>query len=1038
MLLKFFKKLSASRFVDILILIVLSIIVHRGWFKPGMLDCGDLWAMPREALVKLFSVPYIWFSFSPSYYCPEYASLCQYFPNIFVYPVLQLLPSLAAKIGFDSGNCLRITFFFPYLFLSMFSVYYFTYTLFKKRIICFFATLFFLFNSITLACLSGGVPILAIANVLALLILAFFIKGLQRDYLKNGILTGIFLSLSIAYLPPSAYLTVWAILIFFIGALITEVKNYTRSKKSDRIFNLFRYLILVFIVPVVLHFYWILPNLLTNNQLIPSYPGHDQVGWVHALSYGKLYHTISHYGLGWPPQSPTFPKIPWPYFIIPLLVLIGIVSGFKNRDVRLLTIIAIIGVFFSKGDNKPFGDVYLWFFQYIPGGRMFRVPGKFYCLVNLTYAPLLGVGVNYLADILAKIGDRKRLFFRKGFLKPIFIIFIFCFIIYLVFPAILGELGGTFEAKQIPEQYKIIKEFIQNQPANSFRTYWYPMRGRYAFFSQEYPIISAYYLIGNIGYFLAETRNPEVFKQTNYISKIFGLLNIKYCFLPIENELLFCGRNSYLEVLSHQVGLKRIKIEGDVDVFENQYFLPRFFAADKSTLIVGGLKALALLTSLEGLDFSRCAMFFADQIKDSFPDLLEHVRTVVFYGRDVNDLALSSLGKKYRFELTRHVSQLIDDDVPGRWIKTSKLFYLVQSYDGAIVQNPNGIIYRHRMSKPSKLSTPISIDIKIGNTYEIWLRAFKGTDTGKLSVEIFKKSGILNFNKETLFEIDLKDRRDSFRWIKIATVYLDKGRHYFQIVHDGSYAGMVDQFVVVSKEVMETSRQNIRMNLRGKDIILIENPSGSAISIPVPVEGEYRLAANIDTYNFSGKLILKLNGKNIELKNLNRKNNNFWVDGDTAVNLKEGKVDITMAQEGLGRIKLKTVMLYRTIIPISSVSELFKGGKAAFVAWNMINPTKYKVKLKTEWPAYLIFSEGFDRNWRLNLKKPVSSVCAYGVINSFFIPQGNEIEAILEFTPQRYMYMGLWVSVIGIVFISFYLLYEVINLLKYRYHNKKF
>ena len=170
----------------------------------------------------------------------------------------------------------------------------------------------------------------------------------------------------------------------------------------------------------------------------------------------------------------------------------------------------------------------------------------------------------------------------------------------MISPALLGELGGTFEAKQVPEQYKIIQKFIQNHPPDYLRTYWYPVKGRYAFYSLEYPIVSAYYLTGNLGYFLTDTCNAEVFKQTNYISKIFGLLNIKYCFLPVDKELLYRGRDSYLEVLNNQIGLKKLEIGEGIDVFENQYFLPRFFATDNGALITGGLKALSSLSSLGG------------------------------------------------------------------------------------------------------------------------------------------------------------------------------------------------------------------------------------------------------------------------------------------------------------------------------------------------------------------------------------------------------------------------------------------------------
>lgn len=1014
------------RVINILILIALTIVIHRGWFSPGMLDYGDMWAIPREALVKLSYIPYSWLSFSPLYFYPEHASLCQYFSNMFVYPVLQLLPSLAAKIGFDAGNCLRITFFFPYLFISMFSIYYFTYTLFKKRIICFFATLYFVFNVGILSIQYGGILVSAIADALAPLILAFFIKGLQRNCLKNAILTGIFLSLSIAYYPPSAYLTAWAILLFFIDALITEVRNYTQSKNTDRIFSLFRYLILVFIVPIIINFYWILPAILTNNPPVTSLPGYDQVGWIYALSYAKLYHTVINYGLSWPPQSPTFPKVPLQYLVIPLLVLIGIVRGFNNRNVRLLTIIAIIAVFFAKGANKPFGEVYAWFFINIPGGRMFRVPGKFTCLTNLAYAPLIGIGIDYLAGILAKVGDRK-------ILKPIFIIFIFCFIIYLVFPAMTGKLGGTFEARQIPEKYKIIKEFIQNQPADYFRTYWYPMRGRYAFFSPEYPIVSAYYIRGNMGYFLTDTCNAEVFKQTNYIAKIFGLLNIKYCFLPLENELLYRGKNFYLEVLTNQIGLRRMKIGEGIDIFENQFFAPRFFATEHGALVVGGLRALLSLSALEGVNLSRWAIFFADQLKEDSKGLLGNIEIIVFYNRDITDLTLALAGKEYRVDLTKYVIQRSDDPAIGRWVKGR--LPPEQSFDGAITQNLSGIIYRHMnvgYDAPSKLNKPIPIVAKEGENYEIWIRPFKGQNRGRLSIITSKSKDMSKSSSQILQEVDLNDKSDSFQWVNLGTYYLDKGTHYFQIVHHSGPIGMVDQFVIVPKRIIDSLRQEILSILQNKDIILMREESSPSCNFYIPEDGKYRIAVYFNNQNFSGNLVINLNNNAIKKMNFNDKDNkikNFWFETDT-LELPKGLSNIFIYKEGDGEIETKKFVIYKSKMH-SDIKEIFKT-KEEFVPvnWQLINPTKYRVKLSIEKPAYLIFSEGFDNRWVLNFKKPVSSIPAYSLVNSFFINQPGQIDTILEFTPQRYVYKGLWVSGIGLVLISIYLLYNIINLFK--------
>ncbi len=457
-----------NRAIDILVLIILGIFGYRGWFRPGILDIGDLLAYPREQLVHFFSFPYIWNSTVaiPGLGTSDTLLLHRY-PLFWLY-------GLISRLGFDFSVSERIVYFFPYLFLSLLSMYYFTYVLFKKRLICFFASMFYVFNTFVLSLVAGGILSIAMAYALAPLVLAFFIKGLKENRLRNGLLAGMFLTLSICYEPRISYLTIGAISLFFVNALIEETKLHN-FKPTKKIVEVIGYLMLVSVVPVVLHFYWILPSLLVQMPELPT--GYDSEGWVRTLSYAKLSHNAAFYSISWPLGSPSFPVVPLQYFAIPLIVLIGVLSCLKDKNVRLLAIIALMSVFFGKGSNKPFGEVYIWFFKYFPGGKMFREPGKFLCLVALAYAPLLGVGIDFLSNGLRRVKFKKlKISLESQGLRVVFLAFIFFFLIYLIFPAMVGKVGGTFDANQVPREYEILEEFIKSQPLH-FRTFWRPIKG---------------------------------------------------------------------------------------------------------------------------------------------------------------------------------------------------------------------------------------------------------------------------------------------------------------------------------------------------------------------------------------------------------------------------------------------------------------------------------------------------------------------------------------------------------------------------------
>ncbi|MDO8638060.1 MAG: hypothetical protein Q7R43_00675, partial [Candidatus Daviesbacteria bacterium] len=90
----------------------------------------------------------------------------------------------------------------------------------------------------------------------------------------------------------------------------------------------------------------------------------------------------------------------------------------------------------------------------------------------------------------------------------------------------------------------------------------------------------------------------------------------------------------------------------------------------------------------------------------------------------------------------------------------------------------------------------------------------------------------------------------------------------------------------------------------------------------------------------------------------------------------------------------------------------------ADVTYQQINPTKYKVSVNgLKGPAFLVFSESFDKLWKLNNQ---SSLPVYGFLNGFSIEMDGEY--IVEFEPQKYVYPGLVISGIMTICLSLFFL----------------
>lgn len=80
-----------------------------------------------------------------------------------------------------------------------------------------------------------------------------------------------------------------------------------------------------------------------------------------------------------------------------------------------------------------------------------------------------------------------------------------------------------------------------------------------------------------------------------------------------------------------------------------------------------------------------------------------------------------------------------------------------------------------------------------------------------------------------------------------------------------------------------------------------------------------------------------------------------------------------------------------------------------------INPTQYQIKLQPQ-VNWLIFSDRFDKGWQIKNLSNTKHVPFYAMINGFSV---NEIsgDQILEYTPQRYVFLSIILSVSSLVLI---------------------
>jgi hypothetical protein len=229
-------------------------------------------------------------------------------------------------------------------------------------------------------------------------------KELKNSLIKNRLIVGLILSIQVMWDLRIAYITLIGIFLYYIinqftGSRAKELKNWRVVRNVFFVFGI------PFLVVLGLHFYWILPLLMTwRNGGTPIQnlgSAYTTTGAVEYLSWAKFEQTISLLHPLWPES--VYGKVGFmkpEFLIIPIIGFSSLLfARMKTNGKRILAnerinilffaLLALVGAFLAKGSNPPLGGVYLWLFGHFPGMIMFRDASKFYTLIALSYSVLI-------------------------------------------------------------------------------------------------------------------------------------------------------------------------------------------------------------------------------------------------------------------------------------------------------------------------------------------------------------------------------------------------------------------------------------------------------------------------------------------------------------------------------------------------------------------------------------------------------------------------------------------------------------------------
>jgi len=578
----------------LILLLLLSIWIFRSWLQTGIISSGDFDFYFNSNFKDYFLYPFAW-NWHLSNGLGGFASPLAWIASDYTLPIF-----VGRIFHWDWSIIERFFYLFPFLILNLVSTTFLYKKLFLRNPFFLLAPFIYLFNTYIFMMVGGGQIVgISLSYAIFPLVLAYFIMGVETRVtsanIRHSIITGLLYALLIFFDLRFAYILTITVVLYFIFIDWKQWKNIV-------------YAFIPFGIAGLLHAFWILPVLMSHQNPAQSLgSAFNSLQSVKYFSFAKLENSISLLHPTWPENI--FGKVGFmraEFLIIPIVAFASLL--FLNKapkkveqyteqcTILFFVFLGLIGAFLAKGANDPFGSVYLWMFQHVPGFVMYRDPSKWYTLVALSYSILIPFTVWQIYEWLKD--HRKFSIFKFQFsinsnnvifnVQNLLVLLFVVFWLFTIRQAVFGQLGGTFKSTSIPSEYVSFANYLSNEQ-NFSRTLWVPTTQRFAFSSQNHPAVSA----ENLFNIYDEKSLIKKLRQSD-TEKLLQDAGVRYVIVPSDSQKeIFLKDRLYSESLYKKTVADVSKIEwlipnkkfGHLKVFEIKNSKDHFWISSASAKV---------------------------------------------------------------------------------------------------------------------------------------------------------------------------------------------------------------------------------------------------------------------------------------------------------------------------------------------------------------------------------------------------------------------------------------------------------------------
>lgn len=970
------------RCIDVLILFLFSIIPFReiGW--SGLLLYFDA-GFPIRPVDAFLQHLYLWHSLVLGQVPIAYQPMSPYYfilavPSYLGVPI-EIIERVFLVSIFASGGI---------------ATYYLASILIKSRVAALSSGLFYMFNPFMMCFLRDlKIPQLFLSSLLPIF-LALYIKGCTvRGNRKYVIALALVSTMMLCGNPATMLVAILPVALYFFYALVTEREN---------IRHILRFSFFSFSLALLLNLWWILPFMyffVNTNYLafgIESTDAYDILNYASSLLKPQYVIRLWSYLF----------DIVTPNFLSFRDSILNILSGFilvilaygalllkRNKHVIFFSLLALLSTILALGNKPPFDDLYMWLWNNFIPFRVMRQPYHFVNAIALSYAILIGFTVSSLfvnSKVIKSDADDFKHRVRY-YLDPRYILVLAIFVLIIL--------------NSLPMFSGIYSLSIQDV------TYTTPFDRRYYDSLQPVNIPSYYYDLRN--YLIAQDESFRVFilpKENAFL---------KYIWSPYEFEEILKNLSPKPIIISSDVS--GYPMPYSTSVVDQIYSSIHQGKTNIATLLgLLNVKYVLLRTDTEafkGTNYTelRRIAYPAEFVKP----ILESQRNITF-DRSFGSIYL------YKNEMTS-----------PKIFAAENLIYTSDEFDSLITLSDSKLLSTKFavLSMPKVWNTPNSYELPIFNsgTYKVYS-----------SLPYQKGLQIRLDNDDTLFSADDMTRKLLTNMSDVSSWYrYENGGSYGNINAAEKVAFFTanpDWYIYrkdISYSIQDYPYTTFRFKTKGEFHLWIDwydvegKPHRTAID---PISSDYWTTKIIEVYRTLQLQESSIPDRVFGLELHIEKNSELWISDITI----SSQANLPFYSEISLSQATHNISLGSDLMDVYLIGEL----SSPITTFNEINPTQYKVRVKTEKPFLLVFSESYSPDWKVYINPINSNVQWYnllsdqskynakhfmvnGYANAWYIDYVGEYEITIFFWPQILYNLGCLASEVTFFACVTYIIYRL-------------